>query len=117
MDAFMFSLIVIAFLTIGVGFFATQNTGALSLNFGYKILEGVPIYIAVLSPLFIGLIAAWLTNIQKDIATAATRKQLKKDLEESKKEVYELTKRVHKLEIENTKLKAETGKPFDEDSL
>lgn len=113
----MLSLIVIAILTIGVGYFATLNTGTVSLNFGYNVLREIPIYLAVLTPLFIGLVASWLTNIQKEIGNGAIRKKMKNDLEESRKEVGELIKRVHKLELENTRLKAESGKPFDEDSI
>ena len=113
----MFSLIILALLTIGVGYFATQNTGTVALNFGYKVIDNIPIYIAVLVPFFIGLVSAWLTNIKNDLEHKHIKNRLKEDLNDARNEVADLTKRVHKLELENTKLKVESGKHIDEDSL
>lgn len=113
----MFTLIILAVLLIGVGYFATQNTNSMTLTFGDTAISNIPIYIAVLIPFFIGLVSAWITNIRNDIEHRHTRKRLKEDLADARDEIGELTKRVHKLELENTKLKAESGKPTDEDSL
>ena len=114
----MLTLIVLAIVTIGVGFFATQNTSQISINFGLKNVDNIPVYIAILLPLFIGLVASWLTNIGSYIESKQTKRRLKNDITEAHAEVAELTKRVHKLELENTKLKAEAGKPLeDEESI
>ena len=104
---------------LGLGFalFATQNTSVVEVNFGHFYIPDIPIYLVVLIPLVIGLFAAFLIYITKDISAEIITTKLEKEAKVAKAENTELVKRVHKLELENTKLKAKLGEDFDEDSI
>lgn len=52
----MFTLLTTVVIGIFFAIFATQNTGSIAVNFGDYMLPNVPIYLAVLTPLLIGLL-------------------------------------------------------------
>jgi len=113
----MFTLIILSLIVIGTGYFATINTETITINFGYNKIGNIPLYITVLAPLFIGLFSAWIFNLKNDLEHKHVKKRMKVDFNDARNEIAELTRRVHKLELENTRLKAETGKSIDEDSI
>jgi uncharacterized membrane protein (DUF106 family) len=113
----MLTLIITVVLGLGFAFFATQNTGSIDLNFGNYVLPDVPVYLVVLIPLLIGLFASLIIHVTKALSSSLTINEQKDEIKKFKDETAELTKQVHKLELENTKLKAENGKDFDEDSI
>lgn len=97
--------------------FATQNTGAVTLNFGNYLISGVPVYLAVLVPLLSGLIFAWFFHIIKNLSQSMTINEKRDEIKRLKKELAEETKSAHQFEIENIKIKSENGTAEDENSL
>jgi hypothetical protein len=97
--------------------FATQNTGSVSLNFGDYVLNNIPTYLVVLTPLLIGLALALLFHIARDLSQKLTINEQKDDIRNLKKQLAEVTKIAHKYQLESTKLKSENGSPVDEDSI
>ena len=98
-------------------FFATQNTDLVSINFAGYVLSNIPLYLIVLLPLLIGLLISFLLHMAKDLSSGLTINEEKNKVKNLKKELAEVTKEAHKLEIENAKLKAETGESTDENSI
>lgn len=113
----MLTLIGTVLLALGFALFATQNTGNVSLNFGQYILPAVPVYLVVLIPLLVGLLAAFFIHLGKDLSSSLTISEGKDKISSLKKDLAEVTKKAHKLELENTKLKTEAGEPPDTDSI
>ena len=87
-----------------VAYFATQNTGTISLQFASYSWTGIPVYIIVLTSLLTGLVFAWIFHLLNEISSSFAMRGKNKTIKEGKDENLELTKKVHQLEIENTKL-------------
>ncbi len=98
-------------------FFATQNTVPVSINFMGYTLSNIPLYLVVLIPLLVGLLLSFLLHLAKDLSSSLTISEEKGRVKNLKKELADVTKQAHKLEVENAKLKAETGEPTDENSI
>ncbi len=113
----MITLIVTVMLGLGFALFATQNTGVVTLNFGHFYLPDIPIYLVTLIPLLIGLFAAFLIYVTRDISAEITTNKLGKENSKLKEENTDFVKQIHKLELENVKLKSKNGEKFDEDSI
>src|SRR3989344_4929751 len=111
-------LALLLFVTFGLffGYFATLNTTSVSINmWGYP-LEGVPLYLLALASLGIGILLASVFYIFKSLSSQFALG--KKERENASKEIAEVTKKVHELELDNTRLKTETGEvQTDENSL
>lgn len=97
--------------------FATQNTGPVTLNLAGHIFTNIPLYLAILVPLLIGLLLAFLLHIFKDLSQSLTINEQKDEIKKQKGEIAEVTKDAHKFQLENTKIKSENGEPDDEDSI
>ena len=113
----MITLIVTVILGLGFAIFATQNTNVVTLNFGQFYIPDVPLYLVVLTPLLVGLLASFIIYVSRDLSARLTESDMKKGLKKLRTENAELTKMVHKLELVNTKLNATNGRGFDEDSI
>jgi len=113
----MVTLIITVVLGILFALFATQNTGPVSLNFGGYIFPNIPLYLAILIPLLIGLITAMLFHIFKDLSQSLTINEQKDENKALKKELAETTKSLHKFEVENAKIKNENGEPDDDNAI
>ena len=99
-------------------YFATINTGLITINFGVYVLPNVPIYLAVLVSAAVGMLLAAILHFLKSIGAYFSQGEKEKDLKQANERIAELTRDLHKLELENTKLTAggESGE-VDEDSL
>lgn len=114
----MLTLVITVVLGLAFALFSVQNTQTVDLNFGSYYLPGIPIYLVVLIPLTLGLLASLIIHTAKHLMSEITIDKDKKEIKTLIKENAELVKQVHKLELENTKLKAKNGKDeFDEDSI
>jgi len=113
----MLTLLVTVVLGILFAIFATQNTGFVTLNFGGYVIQDIPIYLVVLIPLLVGTLLSFFLHLAKDLSQSMTINEEKGRIANLKTQLAEVTKTVHKLEIENTKLKKETGKGKDENSI
>ncbi len=113
----MFALIVLVVFGIGVAYFATQNTQATSIVLGGYTLTGTPLYLIVLGSLLLGFVVSWIISLVDVISSALKIHGKDSAIKDSNKQIAELTKRVHQLELENERLKGETGHPSDDKSL
>lgn len=113
----MFTLFFTVALGIFFSIFATQNTGLVNLNFiGYTI-PNIPIYLAILIPVFLTLLLGWFIQFIRSISTRMAGSSQKSKINELKKELGEVTKDLHKNELENAKFKNELGEPQDDNSI
>lgn len=103
----MFSLIVYLILAIVFGYFATQNTSLISLTFGSYKIEGIPLYVALVATLLIGLLFSWLNNLLDSFISIMKIKGKENIIKDDKKIIRELTKKINQLELENAKLTGE----------
>ena len=100
------------------GYFATQNTALVSINFGMGSFQQIPMYVLVLAALAIGMLFATIFYIIKLFAFQLAANRMTKELAQAKKEIMDLTKANHKLELANTKLATANGEePVDPDSI
>ena len=58
----MFALIILVIFGIGVAFFATQNTQAISITVANYPLTGIPLYLIVLGSLLLGFLVSWILS-------------------------------------------------------
>lgn len=113
----MFALIVLIIFGTGVAFFATQNTQPISVTLANAVVPGVPLYLIVLGSLLLGFVVSWVISFVDVIASALKIHRKDSTIKGANKEISGLTKRVHQLELENERLKAESGHPRDDKSL
>jgi len=113
----MFALIVLVVFGIGVAFFATQNTQTISITLGNYSLTRVPLYLIVLVSLLLGFVVSWVISLVDVISSALKIHGKENTIKDSNKQISELTKKVHQLELENERLKGESGHPSDDKSL
>jgi len=113
--------VVTLLIAVGLGvlfaIFGTQNTIPVTLHFAGRTLPNIPLYLAVLVPLLIGLILALLFHIFRDLSQSLTINEQKDEIKRLKKEIAEVTKDAHKFQLENTKIKSENETPADADSI
>lgn len=105
----MIGLVLIVIFGLIFGYFSTQNTGSVTLNFWQYSWHNVPIYLVVLVSLATGLVLAAVIGILKSWGAKFKIGKKESELKKAEEEKTELTKRVHKLELENTKYKTELG--------
>lgn len=113
----MATLIITVLFGLIIAFFATQNTGAIKLNFLNYTIPGIPAYIVVVGALLVGLFLSWIISLVNGIGTGFSMRGKESKIKDYKKENAQLTKQIHQLELENTRLKVETNSPADDKSL
>lgn len=113
----MATLIVTVLVGLILAYFATQNTGNVTLNFLNYTLSSIPVYIVVSGALLVGLFLSWIISLVNSIGTGFAMRGKETKIKDYRKENAELIKRIHQLEIENTRLKTETNFPADDKSL
>lgn len=113
----MFALIVLVVFGIGVAYFATQNTQSVSIALAGYPLTGTPLYLIVLISLLLGFVVSWIISLVDVISSALKIHGRDSTIKDASKQISELTKRVHQLELENERLKGESGHPSDDKSL
>ncbi len=112
----MLTLVITVAIAGAFALFATQNTASVSVNLGSSMVD-VPLYLVVIVPLLLGLLASYFIYIAYTLSLKLTISEQKDELKKFKEENAQLNKDVHKLELENTKLKSKNGKPVDEESF
>lgn len=103
----MFSFIIYLVLAIAFGYFATQNTGLISLTLASYKIENIPLYIALGATLLIGLLFSWLNSLIGSFTTSMKMRGKEHVIKDDRKVIHELTKKINELEIENAKLTGE----------
>ncbi len=113
----MLALIVLIVFGMGAAFFATQNTQTISITLASYPLTGIPLYLIVLGSLLLGFLVSWVINLVGVISSAFKIHGKENTIKDANKQISELTKKVHQLELENERLKAESGHPSDDKSM
>lgn len=115
-DVRIATLIITIFFGLIIAFFATQNTGFVSIKF-LEYAVSVPVYIAVIGGLLIGLLFSWIISVGKDIGNSFTLRGKEHKITDYKKENEDLLRQIHQLEIRNAKLETAANLPLDDKSL
>src|SRR6476659_4335651 len=101
MEVIIFTVI----LGLGIGFFATQNGGLMSLYFGSFVLPNVPIYLAIGGAILLGLFIAWIFYVLQSLSSSMLLHKRESKLKEATRTIAQLTKSIHLLELDNARLK------------
>jgi uncharacterized integral membrane protein len=112
----MFTIILIILFGIFFGFFATQNSTHVTVNLGGHLVNQIPLYFVILVSLTIGMLIIGFIYLFRNLSARFTLGKKKSELKNTKEEVVRLNKEIHQLQLENMKLKTESGS-VDEDSI
>jgi len=96
---------------LAIGYFSTQNTAPVTVQFGDIVLPDVPLYLVTIGSLLLGLLIAWIFYFARTVSTSVTIFEKDYAMKKSRRTVAEMDQRLHELEIENSRLKAEMPAP------
>lgn len=105
----MLRLIITGIFGLIIAFFATQNTNIVSVKFLQYSLSSIPLYFVVIGSLVVGIFLTWILSLVGSISSLLTLRGKESKLKEAQRENTDLVKQIHKLELENERLKAESG--------
>ena len=107
----MATLLILVLSGILVAYFATQNTGNVSINLlGYS-LAGIPTYFLVLASVLLGLMLGSVINLVDALFNSLKLRDKNQTINEVSKKAITLEERIHELEVENARLKGK-GEPI-----
>lgn len=113
-------LILILSLIVGslLVYISKYNFQPVSVNLGFTVFSGIPLFYIIVGSLVIGLVLSYLVSLIQSISTSFILHGKNVEIKRNKDEVLELTKRVHQLEIKNEKLGKDSGsEPGDRNAL
>jgi len=104
-------LIIILSLIVGslLVYVSKYNFQPVSVNLGFTVFSGIPLFYVIIVSLVIGLILSYLASLIQSISTSFVLHGKNVEIKKNKDEVLELTKRVHQLEIKNEKMNNDSG--------
>jgi uncharacterized integral membrane protein len=103
---YMLSIFLSMIFGLAIGYFATQNTSPVTIQFGELVLESVPLYMIAVGSLILGLLIGLIFYLARSVSTL---RFVGKDheTERARRTVIELEHKVHALEAENARLRNE----------
>lgn len=113
-------LILILSLIVGsiLVYISRFNFQLVSVNLGFTVFYGIPLFYVMVGSLLIGLTLSYLAYLINTISNSFILRGKDNEIKKNKQEVLELTKRVHQLEIENERLGKDSGiEPGDRNAL
>ena len=113
-------LVLILFLVAGslLVYVSKFNLTPVTVNLKLYTFSNIPLFYVIIGSILAGLIFSYLVYLIHAISASFKFRGKDKEIKKNKNEVLELTKRVHQLELENEKLKHDSGgKAKDTDSL
>jgi|SRR3989344_2879800 len=113
-------LVIILSLIVGtlLVYISRYNFQPVSVNLGFTVFSGIPLFYIIVGSLVIGLALSYLVSVMQSISTSFILRGKNIEIKKKKDEVLELTKRVHQLEIKNEKLGKDSGiEPGDRNAL
>lgn len=114
----MLLLIILLIIGSGLVYISKYNFVLVSVNFGFFIIDGIPLFYVIVGSILFGLILSYLVYFVNSISTSFTLRGKNNQIKKEQKEVLELTKRVHQLELENERQKNDTDLvPSDPNAL
>ncbi|MFZ2299820.1 MAG: LapA family protein [Candidatus Moraniibacteriota bacterium] len=109
--------IVVVLVVMGLTFLVTTNTEPVPLHF-FTITKNVPLSFILIFPIGIALLFFSFYHLRQRSKANLIIRELEDSLENEQKKIIEIAKRNHELELENQKLKVNSGNiALDEDSL
>ena len=108
-------IILAVIVGLGIGYFATQNTSLINLNFGPYLAPNIPLYLVVIGAVLLGLLLAWIFSLVNSLSSKITLHGKENKIKEDGKTIAELTREIHQLELENTRLKEKSGEGDSDD--
>ena len=100
----MLSILFSVIFGLAIGYFATQNTVPVAIQLGELRIENVPLYIATIGSLILGVFIAWIFYLARTVSSTFTiygKDRLVKRTETA----VDLEQRIRQLESENTRLR------------
>lgn len=113
-------LILILSLIVGslLVYISKYNFQPVSVNLGFTVFSGIPLFYIIVGSLVIGLVLSYLVSLIQSVSTSFILHGKNVEIKKNKDEVLELTKRVHQLEIKNERLGKDSGiEPGDRNAL
>ena len=101
----MLSILLSVCLGLVIGYFATQNTAPVSLQFGEFVLDNVPLYVVAVGSLLLGLLIAWIFSFGRTFSASFATFGSRRQGREVDHNVTALERRVRDLEVDNAQLK------------
>jgi uncharacterized integral membrane protein len=102
----MLSLLLSIIFGLAIGYFATQNTSPVTIQFGELVLENVPLYMIAVGSLILGLLIGLVFYLARSVSNLRFIGR-DHETERARRTVIELDHRVHTLEAENARLRDE----------
>lgn len=112
----MIALILFFVFGLLFGYFATLNTTLVSLHLGPYTPVDAPLYLVVLLCLCLGVLFAGVFAFFKSLSSKVSLSRKESELTNLKRDLAELTKKNHQLELENTKLRVQSGEESTDDN-
>ncbi|OGK14312.1 hypothetical protein A3A93_03195 [Candidatus Roizmanbacteria bacterium RIFCSPLOWO2_01_FULL_38_12] len=113
-------LVIILSLIVGtlLVYISRYNFQPVSVNLGFTVFSGIPLFYVIVSSFVIGLILSYFVSLIRSVSTSFILHGKNVEIKKNKEEVLELAKRVHQLEIKNEKLGKDSGiEPGDRNAL
>lgn len=112
----MLGLIVLVGVGLVFGYFATQNSINIPINFAGNTIPDLPLYIVIGSALLLGLLISWLISLINSLAVAFKMHGKELTIKDAQKEIVNLENKINELETENTNLKEKLEKAPETDN-
>ncbi len=103
----MFALILLILFSLGMAFFATQNTGPVDVHMANYLLPRVPIYMVVIGSMLLGIFISWLLSLLGTISSSLTIHGKDAALKKANDTIERLKEDKHNLELEIAHLNGE----------
>lgn len=108
----MSTLIILVAFSLGVAYFATQNTGIVHITLANFFTGGIPLYVVVIGSMLLGIFISWLISIVNYIFSTVKILGKEAKLKDAHRTIDTLNKENSDLLLENTRLKGEKGSSF-----
>lgn len=106
----MLTFILVLFLAIIFGYFATQNSQSTAISLsGYR-FPSVPLYIVIGITLLLGLGFSWVIGLVNGLATSMKLRGKDHAIKNANQSINDLNKKINQLELENANLKGRLDK-------
>lgn len=105
----MFALILIVLLGLGIALFSQQNSQTVGVVVGNYFFPAVPVYLVAIVSLLFGLFVSWILSVMDFFSHSLLLRRKENALHHADKRLSEMEHQIHTLEIENARLRSETG--------
>lgn len=112
----MASLILLIIFSLGVAYFATQNTGNVHILFGGYLINNIPLYMVVVGSLLLGIFISWLISFVDTFSIYFTLHGKDSELKKSYETIAKLQQQNRELEMDVAHIKGEKNIPIEKEN-